>query len=170
MISRSTSHATQRKAADEPADAIALLTADHREVKRLFQQYQQLVDDEAEDGEKHLTAMQICLSLSVHAQVEEEIFYPEIQEAIKEPDLVDEAVVEHASAKDLIAQLEESDPSDDLFDARVKVLGEYIDHHVKEEENEIFPQVRRARVDVEDLGRRMAERKEELTAGEAELA
>ncbi len=120
---------------------------------------QALVDHEAEDDEKQSIAQQICLMLSVHAQIEEEIFYPAAQDSIKEPDLVDEATVEHASAKDLIAQIESSDPSDDLFDAKVKVLGEYIDHHVKEEETEMFPQARKAKLDLEALGLQLSERK-----------
>lgn len=153
-------------------DAIKLLTADHREVKALFQEYQKLVDHEAEDEEKQDLAEQICGLLKVHAQVEEEIFYPAAKESIKEADLVDEATVEHASAKDLIAQIEQGDPSDELYDAKVKVLGEYIDHHVKEEESEMFPQARRAKIDLEALGEQIAERKaelmEELGLGEEE--
>jgi hemerythrin superfamily protein len=143
-------------------DAIKLLTADHREVKALFQEYQKLVDHEAEDDEKHPIAQQICMMLTVHAQIEEEIFYPAAKESIKEADLVDEATVEHASAKDLIAQLESSDPSDELFDAKVKVLGEYIDHHVKEEESELFPEARRAKLDMAALGAELDQRKSEL--------
>ena len=143
-------------------DAIKLLTEDHREVKALFQQYQEMVDHEAEDQEKQEIADQICLMLTVHAQIEEELFYPAAKEAIKEPDLVNEANVEHASAKDLIAQIQESDPSDEMYDAKVKVLGEYIDHHVKEEEGELFPQVRKARLDMTTLAEQLQERKQAL--------
>jgi hemerythrin superfamily protein len=143
-------------------DAIQLLTADHREVKALFQQYQELVDSEADGDEKLPIAQQICAMLTVHAQIEEEIFYPAAKDSVKEPDLVDEATVEHASAKDLIAQLEESDPSGDLYDAKVKVLGEYIDHHVKEEEGSLFPQARKAKLDLKALGEQLQERKMEL--------
>lgn len=143
-------------------DAIKLLTADHREVKALFQQYQEMVDHEAENQEKQEIADQICLMLTVHAQIEEELFYPAAKEAIKEPDLVNEANVEHASAKDLIAQIQESDPSDEMYDAKVKVLGEYIDHHVKEEEGELFPQVRKARLDMTALAEQLQERKQAL--------
>jgi hemerythrin superfamily protein len=149
---------------DAGPDAIKLLTTDHREVKVLFQQYQALVDHEAEDDEKQSIAQQICLMLTVHAQIEEEIFYPAAQESIKEPDLIDEATVEHASAKDLIAQIQASDPGDDLFDAKVKVLGEYIDHHVKEEESELFPQARKAKLDLKGLGVQLQERKYALMA------
>ncbi|MDB6002695.1 MAG: hemerythrin [Rhizobacter sp.] len=167
---------TSNKTASTSAtpDAIKLLTADHREVKTLFQQYQGLVDHEAEDDEKQALAQQICQMLTVHAQIEEELFYPAAQESIKEAELVDEANVEHASAKDLIAQLESSDPSDKLFDAKVKVLGEYIDHHVKEEEGEMFPQARRAKMDLQALGEQLAQRKqalmEEMGIGEEDTA
>jgi hypothetical protein len=151
-----------QRAASRSLDAIKLLTADHREVKGLFQEYQALVDQEAEDDEKQPIAHQICVMLTIHATIEEEIFYPAAQASIKEPELVDEANVEHASAKDLIAQLEASDPSDSLYDAKVKVLGEFIDHHVKEEESELFPQTRRARLDMQALGEQLVQRKSAL--------
>jgi hypothetical protein len=140
------------------------LTADHREVKHLFQLYQELVDKEADDEEKRSLAEEICAMLTVHAQIEEEVFYPAAKPVIKEPDLVDEANVEHASAKDLIAQIRDSEPSDELYDAKVKVLGEYIDHHVKEEESELFPQARKAKVDLAALGERLSARKASLLA------
>lgn len=161
---KKTTSAASRKTASASAgpDAIKLLTADHREVKALFQEYQKMVDHEAEDDEKHPIAQQICMLLTVHAQIEEEIFYPAAKDSIQEEDLVDEATVEHASAKDLIAQLQESDPSDELFDAKVKVLGEYIDHHVKEEESEMFPQARKAKMDLAALGEQLGARKVEL--------
>lgn len=160
---KATRPATKKRGrAGSPLDAIKLLTQDHREVKALFQEYQSLVDHEAQDDEKQPVAAQICALLTVHATIEEEIFYPAAQEAIKEPDLVDEAQVEHASAKELIAQIEGSSPADELYDAKVKVLGEYIDHHVKEEEGDLFPQARRARIDLEALGAELAERKAEM--------
>ena len=145
-------------------NAVRLLTADHREVKALFQQYQEFVDHDAEDDEKQTLAEQICAMLTVHAQIEEEVFYPAAREALKEPDLIDEATVEHASVKELIAQLQDGDPSDELYDARVKVLGEYVDHHVKEEEGELFAQARRAKLDMEALGQKLMERKTALMA------
>ncbi|MEO8280325.1 MAG: hemerythrin domain-containing protein [Ideonella sp.] len=147
-----------------PPDAVQLLTADHREVKSLFQEYQKLVDHEADDDEKQELAQQICMMLTVHATVEEEVFYPAAEAAIKEPDLIDEANVEHASAKELIAQIESTDASDKFYDARVKVLGEYIDHHVKEEEGELFPQCRKAKMDLVAMGEQIAQRKAELMA------
>jgi len=155
---RSSSSASRGSA----TNAVRVLTADHREVKRLFQQYQELVDHEAGDEEKKPLAEQICAMLTVHATIEEEIFYPAAREAIKDEDLVDEAAVEHAAAKDLIAQIQQSEPDEELYDAKVKVLGEYIDHHVKEEEGELFPQARRAKLDLDALGQQLLERKTEL--------
>jgi len=146
-------------------DAIKLLMQDHKEVKALFKQYEKLVKAEADDEEKLPIAQEICTKLSTHATVEEEIFYPAAREVLGEDaDLVDEADVEHATAKDLIAQLEASSPSeDDHFDARVKVLAEYIDHHVKEEEGELFPKVGKS-LDLEMLGEQIEVRKQELLA------
>ena len=108
-------------------------------------------------------ARQICHELTVHAQIEEEIFYPALRGAIKETDLVAEAEVEHQSAKDLIAQIEAMDTADEKFDAKVTVLGEYVDHHVKEERNEMFPKARAARkLDLLAMRDQLMERKEEL--------
>lgn len=152
-------------------DAISLLTADHKEVKALFSKYDKLVKNDAEDDVKQDLAEQICMMLTVHATVEEELFYPAAREAIDEPDLIDEADVEHATAKDLIAQIQAASPDDELYDAKVKVLGEYIDHHVKEEEGEIFPKAKKAKMDVKALGEEMTARKEELMSQlAAELA
>jgi len=147
-------------------DAIAMLTNDHKEVKALFKEYDKLVESDAEDDEKLAVAAQICRMLTVHATVEEEIFYPAAREAlVEEEDLIDEADVEHATAKDLITQLEGSSPAEDaLFDAKVKVLGEYIAHHVKEEEGEIFPKAKKGKLDTTALGVEMAARKDELMA------
>lgn len=143
-------------------DAIALLKADHREAKQLFEAYKELVDSDGSDEEKQAIAEQVCAALTVHATIEEEIFYPASREALDEEDLLDEAEVEHASAKDLIAQIQSMSPSDDLYDAKVTVLGEYIDHHVKEEEGEMFPKSRRAGLDLESLGEELRTRKAEL--------
>jgi hypothetical protein len=159
---RKTSGKSERTRSAQGPDAIKLLTADHREVKAMFQEYQKLVDHEADDDEKQPIAEQICAMLTVHAQIEEELFYPAAKKAIKEPDLIDEATVEHATAKELIAQLRDSDPTDVLYDAKVKVLGEYIDHHVKEEESELFPQARRAKMDLVALGEQLDQRKMQL--------
>jgi hemerythrin-like domain-containing protein len=142
-------------------DAFALLTADHRRVKSLFKEFDSL-KEEGDDDEKAALVETICNELKVHAQVEEEIFYPAIREAIEDDDLMDEADVEHASAKQLIAQLEQLDVGGDHFDATVTVLGEYIDHHVKEEEGEMFSKARKADIDSAVLGEEMAVRKAEL--------
>lgn len=159
---KSPSASATKRDASKPQDAIQLLTADHAEVKPLFKEYDKLVDADASDEEKQQLAEQICAMLTVHATIEEEIFYPAAKDALEEADLVDEATVEHASAKDLIAQIEGMDPSDELYDAKVKVLGEYIEHHVKEEEGEMFPQAKKAKIDLAALGAQLAERKQEL--------
>jgi len=143
-------------------DAIALLTADHKAVKALFKQFEQLAEQDEDDEGKATLVEQICNALTIHAEVEEEIFYPAVREAIEDDALMDEADVEHASAKDLIGQLEKMAPGDDHYDAKVTVLGEYINHHVEEEEGEMFAKARRADVDTAALGEEMAKRKAEL--------
>ncbi|MDM0079757.1 hemerythrin domain-containing protein [Variovorax sp. J31P179] len=146
-------------------DACSLLDADHRKVKKMFKAYEELTKSKAAGApqKKRELANEICMELTVHAQIEEEIFYPALREAIKETDLLDEAEVEHASAKDLIAQIEEAADVDDMFDAKVIVLGEYIDHHVKEERNEMFVKARAARgLDLVALREQLEIRKEEL--------
>lgn len=148
-------------------DACSLLDADHRNVKKMFASYEELTKSRAASArdKRRDLAMQICMELTVHTQIEEEIFYPAAREAIKETDLLDEAEVEHAGAKDLIAQIQEAGQVDDMFDAKVKVLGEYIDHHVKEERNELFPKARAARkLDLVAMREQLAARKEELMA------
>ena len=146
-------------------DACSLLDADHRKVKKMFGEYETLTRSKAASaGQKRRElANEICLELTVHAQIEEQIFYPALRQAIKSTDLLDEAKVEHATVKDLIAQLESASGVDEMFDAKVKVLGEYIDHHVKEERNEIFVQARAARgLDLVAIREQLAARKEEL--------
>ncbi len=170
MEKASPSTSARKGAKTQAQDAIAILSADHQKVQALFEQYEALKED-GDSEEKSALAAQICLELTVHAQAEEEIFYPAVREAIEDDDLMDEAEVEHASAKDLIAQLSEADPEDDLYDAKVKVLGEYINHHVEEEEGEMFPKARKAKVDLAALGAEIEARKEELMAeiaGDAE--
>jgi hemerythrin superfamily protein len=148
---------------NQAQDAIALLTSQHREVAAMFEQFEAL-GDRAKTSKKKVTD-QICTALTLHAQIEEEIFYPAVREASKDvEDMVDEAVVEHAAAKDLIAQLEAMDPDEELYDAKVKVLGEQIEHHVGEEEKEMFPKVRKLSLDLVELGQEMAERHSELAA------
>lgn len=145
-------------------DATVLLQRDHSDVRKLFKQYEKLADAEADGEERQELATQICTMLTAHATIEEEIFYPAAREAGVEDDLLDEAEVEHASAKDLIAQIQSMSPDDELYDAKVTVLGEYVDHHVQEEENEMFPKCRRAKMDLAGLAEQLAERKAELMA------
>jgi hypothetical protein len=148
------------RAAAKPADAIKLLKDDHKEVKAWFKEYEGL----EQDAEKQALADKICLALTVHTQIEEEIYYPATREAIDDDDLLDEAEVEHASAKQLIAEIQAMKAGDRLFDAKVTVLGEYIDHHVEEEEGEMFPESRDSDLDLKALGIKMAARKQELMA------
>jgi hemerythrin superfamily protein len=155
----STRKSPARKSA-APRDAIALLRADHQVVQELFDKFEKTRGEDR----KAALAEKICNELTVHAQIEEEIFYPAARGAIRDEDLIHEATVEHQSAKDLIAQIEAGNPSDELFDAKVKVLGEYIKHHVREEQNELFPQVRKTKLDLKELGQRLTARKEELKA------
>ena len=163
-MATSSTKSVDAKRRNTETDAFALLTADHRTVKGMFKEFEKLSKQDDVDEEKAQLVRQICNELTVHAQVEEEIFYPALREAIDDEDLMDEADIEHASAKDLIAQLEGMEPGDDHYDARVTVLGEYVDHHVKEEEGEMFSKARKADVDAAELGAQIAERKEELKA------
>jgi hemerythrin superfamily protein len=148
------------KAKPAPKDAIAMLKADHEAVSEMFAEYEKT---RAIPKKKALVA-EICTALSVHAQIEEEIFYPAVQAALKDKLLVPEATVEHAGVKDLIAQIEGVEPDGEMYDAKVKVLSEYVKHHVKEEQNEMFPKVKSSSLDMVELGARMAERKDELLA------
>ncbi|HZZ93882.1 MAG TPA: hemerythrin domain-containing protein [Usitatibacter sp.] len=140
--------------------AIEMLEADHRKVEQMFDQY----EDEKESGEdmKRELARRICMELKVHTQVEEELFYPWVRENADLSDLVEEAQVEHQSAKDLIAQIEGAPEIGETFDAKVKVLGEYVKHHVREEEHEMFPQVQSMQEELDELGQEMTARKVEL--------
>jgi hemerythrin-like domain-containing protein len=148
---------------DAPAqDAVSLLSADHAEVKQMFESYRQLVDENADDEQRGELARTICSMLTVHAEIEEEIFYPAMRDSVDDELTLDEAEVEHAAARELIEQLEGMDPGDALYDAKVIVLGEYVDHHVQEEENEIFPQAEKSGIDLDELGAELASRKREL--------
>ena len=141
-------------------DATHLLMEDHRKVEDLFEQYEKA----SGDGRKEKIARQICLELKVHTMIEEEIFYPALRGKIDDDDL-DEAYVEHDGAKTLINEIEAGGPDDHFYDAKVKVLQEQIEHHVKEEEKQrdsMFAQARKADVDLDALGSQMASRKAEL--------
>lgn len=142
-------------------DAIALLTQDHENVKSMFEQYEELGDRAY--AAKQKLATKICLELTRHATAEEEIFYPAVREAGGDAEeLVDEAIVEHASAKELIAQILAMDASDELYDAKVKVLSEQIEHHVGEEEGEMFPKAKKAKLDLAALGEAIEARKAQV--------
>jgi hemerythrin superfamily protein len=143
-------------------DAVALLKQDHRTVEELFEKF----ENARGDGSKKKLAEQICLELSVHAQIEEEIFYPACEGKVEE-DLLKEAFVEHDGAKLLIAEIIAGEPSDEFYDSKVKVLQEQIEHHVEEEEKRmegLFSQARKAGLDMEELGQQLATRKQQLTA------
>ena len=149
--------------ADELAtDAISLLTADHRKVRQLFQQYDELENEKEQDDLKLELVGQICFELTLHALVEEETFYPAVRAAIDDDDLVDEAEAEHAQVKDLISQLEEMEPDDERFDATVMELSEQVERHVSEEESNMFVKARSAQLDLEYLGRQILEGKQEM--------
>ena len=146
-------------------DIVQLLTAEHREVEAMFQHYHQLAEAGGKGDERMLLASQICVALTLHMQLEEEILYPAARTVLaSDGDLVDEAYVEHASAKSLVAQLKTMTSDQPLFDAKVKVLGEYVDHHVREEEDQLFPRLRRSALDLQGMGARMVERKKQLMA------
>ena len=149
---------------DAGSNALDLLKRDHQEVDKLFKQYEELKDG-ADDSEKENLVSQICDALSVHAQIEEAIFYPAARQALPEEegqDLLNEAAVEHQTLKDIIARLEAAPPSDPLYDAGVKVLSEYTKHHVREEEDELFPKLKSSEMDLEAIGQQLAERKQQL--------
>jgi len=146
-------------------DALEVLRTDHATVKKLFKQFEK--QKKSEDAEGMLeTVRAACGALRVHAQMEEEIFYPALREAGDADDALDEANVEHAHVKELVEQLDGIGTGDDLFAARVKVLSEYVQHHVEEEESTIFSKARKADLDLEALGEQMMARKTELEAGQ----
>ncbi|HWA47859.1 MAG TPA: hemerythrin domain-containing protein [Dongiaceae bacterium] len=152
---------TAKKAAAK-TDALKLLKADHAEVSEMFDKYE---NGRLPKARKAALAQKICAALTVHAQIEEEIFYPAAREAggKEVEDMLNEAEVEHGSIKELVAALEAGSPEDELFDAQVKVVSEWVKHHVKEEEGELFPKIRKSDMDLEEVGEQLAARKTELT-------
>jgi hemerythrin-like domain-containing protein len=155
---------TRKKSGSQ--DALALLKADHETVSELVEKYER--GKERMDGDrKSALAQKICQELQVHSQIEEEIFYPAVREHCDgADDLLAEAEVEHGSIKELIEKVESEAVDDELYDAHVKVIGEYVKHHVKEEQNKIFPMARKADLDLKELGRQLMERKHELKGEE----
>lgn len=155
----------ERAQGNRAPNALALLKADHRAVEDLFEEYEHA----RRNDRKHSLVQQICHELTAHAQMEEQAFYPEAQQALgAEHNLVDEARVEHASLKWLIAQLESEAPDSELYPAKVKVLKEYVLHHVREEEKEIFPKLRKTELDLDALGQTLLETKQQLKKGMSE--
>jgi hemerythrin superfamily protein len=148
---------TQDRSIDSPRDAIALLKQDHRTVSALFDEF-----EKADEDEQSAIAQRVCQLLTVHATIEEELLYPAAKQAFEdeeELDLVNEAEVEHGSAKELIAKIEDMTGDDEHFKATVMVLGEYVKHHVKEEEGQLFPQLKKTELDLKEMGARLADRK-----------
>ena len=151
----------------ESTSAIELLKRDHDEVDAMFRQFEDMKDD-GDAAAKESLVEKICDALTVHAQIEEEIFYPAARRALHEEEgkeLLDEAAVEHQTLKDLVGRLESAPIDDPLYDAGVKVLSEYVKHHVREEENELFPKVRSSDMDLQAIGEQLAQRKQQLEAG-----
>jgi hemerythrin superfamily protein len=153
-------------AKSKATDAIALLKADHDEVKQAFKEFEKM-DHEADTAEMEELVSTVCEALKAHTTVEEEIFYPAVRAAIEDDDLMNEAQVEHDSAKALIEQLEGMDATDPMYPATFTVLCEYVLHHAKEEEDEMFPSAKKAKVDLDALGEQIQARKAELTEAEA---
>jgi len=143
-------------------DAIDLLENDHDEVNALFKDYEMLAEGNGDAGDRRELSKRICGMLAVHAMIEEEIFYPAARAANVGAALLNEAEIEHGSAKQLIAEIGAAQTDDPLYDARGQVLGEYIRHHVKEEEQELFPACRKAEMNMAELGARLQKRKGQL--------
>ena len=153
-----TKTSVKKPATARPVDAIALLKADHKGVDELFAQFKSA----RSAGKKKSLVEKICHELSVHAQVEEEIFYPAVKAALKDKELVPEAIVEQATMKSLISQLKAVEPGDEMYDAKVMVLCEYVKHHVKEEHTEMFPKAKASKLDMKALGAQLKARKAQL--------
>jgi hypothetical protein len=155
----------RKKSAPQRQNALTLLRSDHEEVSALFEKYEK-GKSRLDAQRKKALSEEICQALTVHAQIEEEIFYPACHEHVdKAEDLLAEAKVEHQTMKDLIAKIEAEEPGSEEYDAQVTVLGEYVKHHVKEEQNELFPKVRKSDLDVKAVGEQLAARKTELQHG-----
>lgn len=147
---------------DDMGDAITFLSADHEDVRRLFAEYDELVADDADAEDRVALATEICDLLTAHATAEEEVFYPAVRAALEDGDLIDEAEAEHAGARTLIERIRAMEPSEDGYDAAVRVLSEAVEHHVQEEEGELFPRVRDSELDLAALGEQLAARRDEV--------
>lgn len=161
--SKTSSRASHRASPAKAQDVLKMLAEDHKKVKKMFDQFEKMKEEEDPDLEaKQLLVETCCAELTVHAQLEEELFYPALRDAIDDTDLLDEAEVEHASAKQLITELAAMRPGDELYDAKFTVLGEYVKHHIEEEEKEIFPKAKKAKLDLDAMGEEARERKQEM--------
>jgi hypothetical protein len=145
-------------------DAIDLLDADHLAVHALFASYRELVRTRASALQRRALAEEICIELTIHAKLEEELFYPAVREALNDDEVVDEAEDQHGSQREFVAQILATQPQDELYDAKVAVLAEYVQRHVREEREQVFNRVLASRLDLRSLGRAITVRKEELRA------
>jgi hemerythrin superfamily protein len=145
-------------------DAIDLLDADHLAVHALFQSYRDLARNGAPIQQRRALAEEICIELTIHARLEEELFYPAVREALGDDDLMDEAEDQHGSQREFVAQILAAPPDDELYDARVAVLAEYVERHVRQEREQVFNRALASRLDLQSLARSLTIRKEELRA------
>jgi hemerythrin-like domain-containing protein len=152
-----TRRGNKRAGGRQPA-AIAMLIEDHQKVQKMFKTFERIEDQQKQQQ----LATEICNELTVHTQLEEQVFYPAAREALEESDLVDEASVEHQVAKDLVEKIKQSRPHDEEYCALVTVLGEYVNHHIEEEQKELFPQLKKTEIDFDELGEEMQQKKQEL--------
>jgi hemerythrin-like domain-containing protein len=150
----------KRESRGAAPNAFDVLEHDHREVEEWLDEYDEL---ERDDRRKADLAKKICLALKVHTQIEEEIFYPAARDATKDNDLIDEAIVEHGTVKNLIKEVEDMEIGEELYDAKMRVLGEMVKRHIREEEEELFPELEAAKMDVDAVGKELAIRKLDLT-------
>lgn len=160
--SRSQGSRAQKESSGAGKNAFEVLEQDHREVEEWLDEYDEL--DDKDKRRKADLSKKICQALTTHAQIEEEIFYPRAREATGDDDLIDEAVVEHATVKTLIGEIEEMEPGEELYDAKIRVLGEMVKRHIREEEEELFPELQSTKMDLDAVGKELAERKQELMA------
>ena len=150
----------RKRTGNRQPEAIAMLIEDHQKVQKLFRSFERTEDQQQQEQ----LATQICNELTVHTQLEEQVFYPAAREALEEGDLVDEAAIEHQVAKELIEKIRQSRPHDEEYCALVTVLGEYVNHHIDEEQKELFPQLKKSKseIDFDALGEEMQQKKREL--------
>jgi hemerythrin superfamily protein len=161
-------HPVPRSRAKTSADAIDMLKQDHDRVEKSFKEFEKIDRQDSEACQRLIRA--VCAELAVHTTLEEEIFYPAVREAVEDEDLMNEAAVEHETARMLIDQLQNMGPDDPNYFATFTVLGEYVHHHIKEEQSEMFPAARKAGLDLQAIGERMRARRDELAGQEESVA